>query len=63
MFAQLRGPILVGVDDGRVDRIALRLRDYQPYVGKPIARVSIAAELAPTDQRLEIERPSCQAIE
>ena len=63
LFAQLRGPILVGVDDGRVDRIALRLRDYQPYVGKPIARVSIAAELAPTDQRLESERPSCQAIE
>jgi hypothetical protein len=72
LLAQLAGPIEVALSPaGTVDEIAVELRDYEPYeVGfagdertGPIPKVTIAATLAPTDEKLVVDPPECQAIE
>jgi hypothetical protein len=64
LLRQLEGPIevvLSGPDT--VAEIAFGLRDYEPYVRETIPRVRIEATLAPTDEELVTDPPTCQALE
>ena len=70
LLGQLEGPIEIALSaDGRVAEIALGLRDYEPYDAEflrergPIPRATIMATLRPTDKKLVIDPPPCQAIE
>ena len=63
LLRQLEGSIevvLSGPDT--VAEIAFGLRDYEPYVRETIPRVRIEATLAPTDEELVIDPPTCQAL-
>ncbi|HYU60688.1 MAG TPA: hypothetical protein VEK39_08005 [Solirubrobacterales bacterium] len=70
LLGQLDGPIEITLSpEGTVNSIGLELADYQPYggFGRPesdlIPHVTVEATLAPTDERLRIDRPNCQAME
>jgi hypothetical protein len=66
LLGQLAGPIEIALSaQGAVSRIALELRDYEPYemIRPPIRRVTIEATLAPTDEELVLDPPECQALE
>jgi hypothetical protein len=72
LLAQLRRPIEVALSPaGTVEEITVELRDYEPYEVElagderagPIPKVTIAATLAPTNEKLVVDPPECQAIE
>jgi hypothetical protein len=71
LLGSLERPVEVGLTPGgeQVESIALEPRDYRVYhldrpADKPkIDSVRIEAKLVPTDRRLVIDPPQCQAIE
>ncbi len=67
LLLRAQGPIRVVVSDGgRIASLDVRLRDYHPgaQFRKPSpVPVSIKATLAPTDYRLILHPPHCQALE
>ena len=73
LLAKLAGPIEVVLSpgEGTLDEIAVELRDYEPYEVElagdgrtgPVPKVTITATLSPTDEKLVVNPPECQAIE
>lgn len=70
LLANLAGPIEVALrDDGTIAEIEVEMRSHRPYGFAGIAgpgrvrRVSLRAELKPTDEALRIKQPRCLAME
>jgi hypothetical protein len=64
--------VALSPDRSQIEEIAVTLADYEPYsiarggvqsIPQVEVSVEVSAELTPTDQRLEIDPPRCQAIE
>jgi len=64
----LHGPINVALsDDGSLESVAFEIEDYRPYLGRKEKQgsdlVQIAAEYGSTDEKLELDPPTCMALE